>query len=24
VRVSGTIKGANDRDLWVFELARPA
>ena len=23
VRVSGTIKGADDRDLWVFELARP-
>jgi RimJ/RimL family protein N-acetyltransferase len=24
VRVSGTIKGADDRDLWVFELARPS
>jgi RimJ/RimL family protein N-acetyltransferase len=24
VRVSGTIVGANDRDLWVFELARPS
>jgi RimJ/RimL family protein N-acetyltransferase len=24
VRARGTIKGADDRDLWVFELARPA
>jgi RimJ/RimL family protein N-acetyltransferase len=24
LRVPGTIMGADDRDLWVFELARPA
>jgi RimJ/RimL family protein N-acetyltransferase len=24
VRVAGSIVGADDRDLWVFELARPA
>jgi RimJ/RimL family protein N-acetyltransferase len=23
-RVAGSIKGVDDRDLWVFELARPA
>jgi RimJ/RimL family protein N-acetyltransferase len=24
VRLPGTIKGLDDRDLWVFQLARPA
>jgi RimJ/RimL family protein N-acetyltransferase len=24
VRVPGLIKGVDDRDLWIFELARPA